>query len=284
MKNFIKHKEWVAGVFDRASDSYDRTGPKIFSYFGKGLVRFSKIRSGSQILDVACGSGAVLVPTSEVVGKHGFVTGIDISKRMVTRLESDLKQRGITNAKVILMDAEDLNFQEATFDVVLCGFALFFFPDLGSALKEFYRVLKPQSFLAVSTVERIEAPWGEGLMEIRKAYQDRLSSVPTLKTKDLNEEKEVTEALEAVGFIEVEHQIDSKQFYFRNEMEWWETQWSIFHRAFMERLDPDSLSEYKREVLDIVRKYNTSKGISSTIVARYSKSKKPPEHRSFIML
>jgi len=277
MTNLSDHKEWVAGVFDRASDSYDLTGPKIFTHFGKGLVAYSEIQSGSKILDAACGSGAVLIPASDAVGKNGSVIGIDISKGMVRRLGKDLEQRGISNAKTRVMDAEDLKFQDVTFDTVLCGFALFFFPDLTCALEEFYRVLKPQGCLAVSTIERIKTPWEDSLLEIRKLYQDRLVPVPAMKTRDLNEEKEVAEVLEAVGFVQVEHQTDSEQFYFRDEVEWWETQWSIFHRAFMERLDPDSLREYKRELLDIVRKFRSSKGIPSSILARYSKAKKPAD-------
>ena len=82
--------------------------------------------------------GAVLIPASEAVGMHGTVTGIDISKGMIKRLEKDLEQRGTSNAKINLMDAEDLRFQNATFDYVFCGFALFFFPNLRSALKEFF--------------------------------------------------------------------------------------------------------------------------------------------------
>jgi ubiquinone/menaquinone biosynthesis C-methylase UbiE len=270
------HKEWVAGVFDRASDSYDRTGPKFFTYFGKGLVEYSEIQSGSQILDVACGSGAVLIPASEIVGKHGSVIGIDISKGMISRLEDVLEQKRILNVKVDLMDAEDLKFPDVTFDAVLCGFALFFFPDLTRALDEFNRVLKPQGCIYVSTIARIETPWEDSLLEIRKSYQDRLAPVPAMKTKDLNQEKEVTEVLDAVGFENIEHQIDTKQLSFRDEVEWWETQWSIFHRAFMERLDPDSLREYQREVLDIVRESKSDKGIATTIFARYSSAKKPP--------
>ncbi len=57
----------------------------------------------------------------------------------------------MTNADVRLMDAEQLAFQDAFFDRVLCGFALFFFPDLDRALGEFYRVLKPGGYLAATT-------------------------------------------------------------------------------------------------------------------------------------
>lgn len=275
MTSVNEHKEWVAGVFDRASDSYAHTGPKIFTYFGKKFVEFSEISSGSRILDVACGRGAVLIPASEECGKSGDVIGIDLSKGMVSRLENDLKQSGISNVIIIVMDAEDLQFDDLTFDYVLCGFSLFFFPDLNRALKEFFRVLKPEGYLAVSTLDSIETPWGDSLFEIRKSYRDRLSNVPAMDTKDLNQEEEVTEELNAIGFVDIEHKIDSKQFLFRDEIEWWDTQWSIFHRAFMERLDPDSLRKYKGEVIDIVREGKTRNGIPSTISARYSKAKKP---------
>ena len=82
--------------------------------------------------------------------------------------------------------------------------------------------MKPQGYLAVSTLKSTRMPWGDRLLEIQKSYQDKLTPVPAMKTKDLNEEKDVTEELEAVGFVDIEHQIDSRKFYFRNETEWWQ--------------------------------------------------------------
>ncbi|NOQ96384.1 MAG: methyltransferase domain-containing protein [Desulfobacterales bacterium] len=270
-----EYKEWVTGVFDRSSDSYDHVGPRFFTYFGRGLVEFSEIRAGARLLDIACGRGAVLIPASEKIGKSGEVIGIDISSGMVTRLENDLKHLEISNATVIRMDAEDLQFQSLSFDYVLCGLALFFFPDLNVALNEFFRVLKPGAHLVVSTLEGAETPWRDSLLEVRKSYRERLASAPIMDTKDLDREEEVVEELEAVGFVEIEHMIDSYQFSFRDETEWWEAQWSIFHRAFMERLDSDSLKEYKREVTNIVRECKNDKGIQINYSVRYSRAKKP---------
>ena len=270
-----EYKDWVAGVFDRASASYDHVGPRFFTYFGKRLVEVSEIEVGSRILDVACGRGAVLIPASEKTGYSGEVIGIDISSGMVTRLDSDLKRLGITNSTVIVMDVENLRFHDLSFDYVICGLALFFFPNLDIALNECFRVLKPEGYLVTSTIERIETPWRESLLEVTKPYQEKLASAPTIDTKDLDGEEEVVEELEAVGFVEIEHNIDTHKFYFRDEMEWWEAQWSIFRRAFMERLDPDSLKEYKREAINIVREWKTYKGIPTTISVRYSRAKKP---------
>ena len=48
------------------------------------------------------------------------------------------------------MDAEHLTFSDSSFDFVLCGFSLQFFPHLVQALSEFRRVLKPGGQIVVT--------------------------------------------------------------------------------------------------------------------------------------
>jgi ubiquinone/menaquinone biosynthesis C-methylase UbiE len=50
-----------------------------------------------------------------------------------------------------LMDAEKLEFEDATFDVVFCGFAVWFLPDILRGMREMRRVLRPGGRLAFST-------------------------------------------------------------------------------------------------------------------------------------
>ena len=50
-----------------------------------------------------------------------------------------------------VMDAEHLDFPDASFDRVLCGFGIMFFPNQMRALGEFRRVMKSGGRLAVST-------------------------------------------------------------------------------------------------------------------------------------
>lgn len=49
---------------------------------------------------------------------------------MVERTAAEIKERGLRNADIRQMDAEDLEFPDASFDCVLCGFGLFFLPHL----------------------------------------------------------------------------------------------------------------------------------------------------------
>ena len=49
------HKQWLAGVFDRAAPSYDRVGDWYHDHFGSRLVQAAEIGPGCRVLDVACG-------------------------------------------------------------------------------------------------------------------------------------------------------------------------------------------------------------------------------------
>lgn len=75
--DMAQRKRQVAGLFDRASGTFDQVGPRFFSYFGRRLVEIAQIPSGSRVLDVATGRGALLFPAADSVGPHGQVTGID---------------------------------------------------------------------------------------------------------------------------------------------------------------------------------------------------------------
>src|SRR5215471_3575250 len=49
------------------------------------------------------------------------------------------------------MDAEHMNLPDASFDWVMCGFALWMFAEPARVLQEFYRVLKRGGRVALST-------------------------------------------------------------------------------------------------------------------------------------
>ncbi len=172
------------------------------------------------------------------------------------------------------MDAEDLQFDDQSFDAAFCGLALFFFPDLGVALRECKRVLKSGGYFYFSTFAGFEVPGQDKLVEIRKSYQEKLLPAPTAETKAMDQEEEIEKELEAVGFAGLEHIIDIYQFYLQDENEWWDLQWSTFLRSFLERLDPQSLVEFKGAVFNIIREWKTEKGFPMTYSVRYSKAKK----------
>ena len=149
IKDPSSRKAEVRTQFNAVAADYD-AGPGAFAHFGRRLVDVAAIASGNRVLDVASGRGAVLFPAAEMVGASGDVIGIDLAEEMVRATNEDAARLGL-RVRVQLMDAEHLDFPDAAFDRVLCGFGIMFFPNQERALREFHRVLDPGGQPAVST-------------------------------------------------------------------------------------------------------------------------------------
>ena len=124
-KTVDKRKESLR-VFNQAATIYDRVGPPIFSYFGQFLVDLADLHLGDEVLDVAAGRGALLFPIATKVGPTGHVAAIDFSPDMVRETAKDIENRKLSHAEIRQMDAEQMSLPDASFDWVMCGFALNF--------------------------------------------------------------------------------------------------------------------------------------------------------------
>jgi len=146
----IINKQMIEQIFDEAATLYDRVGPSTFSQFGQRLVDLVPLVPGMRLLDIATGTGAVLLPAARRVGAQGRVTGIDLSCAILHEAEQAVSANGLTNVELCKMDAEHLDFPDQAFDVVTCALSLFLFPDVDAALSVMYRVCKPGGYVAVS--------------------------------------------------------------------------------------------------------------------------------------
>jgi SAM-dependent methyltransferase len=91
------------------------------------------------VLDVACGPGNLSARLARLVLPGGAVVGIDLAMGMIELARAV----GMPNARFEVMDMEQLAFGDASFDGAVCGHGLQFSGDLGQALREVHRVLKP---------------------------------------------------------------------------------------------------------------------------------------------
>jgi len=107
------------------------------------LLGFLPERSG-RILDVACGLGATSRHLSRLFGPEN-VTGINISdKQIATCFET------APGCEFLVMDATQLDFEDESFDNILCVEAAFHFKTRARFLREALRVLKPGGRLILS--------------------------------------------------------------------------------------------------------------------------------------
>ena len=124
---------------------YDK--PKLRDFLSKFVPSFG-ILSGQAVLDVGTGTGILIPFLLEAVGSKGHVTAIDYALSMVEICKT--KYAHLPNVSVMLSSSEDLQFAEASFDVVTC-FGVF--PHLDNkkvALKQFHMVLKSKGKLIIA--------------------------------------------------------------------------------------------------------------------------------------
>jgi ubiquinone/menaquinone biosynthesis C-methylase UbiE len=250
-------KTRLAGVFDRASETYGQIGPRYFTYFGQQLVERAGPTAGMHVLDVACGRGAVLFPAAHAVGPTGSVVGIDLSEGMIKATNADISMRRLPHVIVQVMDAERLLFPDAAFDALTCGFALFFLSDR-AALAEFRRVVRRGGTLAISAWAPVDpsseeaARWGwyDDLVKVA------LPTAPTAPVSPVSPSvapmptpEDWAASVTQAGFDRVRVQQEAATFTYATPEEWWQERWSLAFRSALEALPPPALAAVQAEAL-----------------------------------
>ena len=250
-------KEEVAAVFGRAAETYDSVIP-FFAHFGSLLVEAAEVEPGEHVLDVAAGKGASALPALERVGPTGLVVAVDLSTEMVSLLQA-------AGLEAHVMDAESLDFADASFDVVLCGMSVMFFPDLVGAFREWRRVLRPGGRVAVSTFSGAN----EELSFLGDVLRPHLAKAgvspptpPTPPTHDLDV------SFKATGFGRIEHRDCEATFVLPDEDAWWRWIWSQGQRAMLERLPEDAVEQVRAECFARLLPHRRDQGYVLTQRAR----------------
>jgi SAM-dependent methyltransferase len=246
-------KAQTRAVFERVAPEYDLAGPGCFAHYGRRLVEVVGVEPGQRVLDVATGRGAVLFPAAERVGAAGTAIGIDLAEGMVRATGDEVRHRNLP-ASVRVMDAEQLDFPDASFDRVLCGFGVMFFPDLARALAECRRVLKPGGRLGVSTW-RIAQADDLGAVIAQLGLTDTGDDIAHFRDP-VNLER----PLVAAGFAEVCVRDDPTTFRFTGIGEYWETARSTGLRRWLDRLDAAQLDRARAALAERLQPFRQSDG------------------------
>lgn len=121
------------------------------------LVKSADIHQEENILDLACGTGAVLNEIVKTIDRNsikddkntkGILIGIDISRVALSIAKTSIRSR--VRSLLIEIDAENLGFRKSFFNKILCQFGLMFFPNALSVLKDLKEILAENGKLIVS--------------------------------------------------------------------------------------------------------------------------------------
>ena len=146
--------EKVTEVFDSVAGKYDLMNDLmslgIHRFWKKFTLMHTGLTEGMIALDVAGGTGDLAEALAKQVGKSGSVILTDINASMLSEGRNKLLDKGsFNNITLIQSNAEELPFEDNTFDCITIAFGLRNVTNKEEALKSMLNVLKPGGKLLV---------------------------------------------------------------------------------------------------------------------------------------
>lgn len=121
-----------------------------------GALDYSGAKSGEVCVDLGSGRGTDVMRLSEIVGKDGFVYGVDISDGMILKAKNTARQLGVTNVDFLQSPLEKLNLKDNTADLVISNCTINHADDKQQVWNEVFRILKRGGRFVVSDIYATE--------------------------------------------------------------------------------------------------------------------------------
>jgi demethylmenaquinone methyltransferase/2-methoxy-6-polyprenyl-1,4-benzoquinol methylase len=151
----------VRTVFDSVAPKYDVMNDLMSMGMHRAWKAYTllvaNVGPGSQVLDIAGGTGDLALAFARKVGSTGRVVHTDINESMLRTGRDRLLDAGVVLPTTVC-DAEKLPFADESFDVVSVAFGLRNMTHKDAALSEMNRVLKPRGKLLVLEFSRVAQP------------------------------------------------------------------------------------------------------------------------------
>jgi ubiquinone/menaquinone biosynthesis C-methylase UbiE len=130
-------KLWASGDYPSAMRVIAEVGPL--------AVQKAALRGDELVLDVACGNGNATIPAAKT---GATTTGLDLTPELLEAGRKAAAEAGVV-IDWVEGDAQDMPFDDASFDVVTSVFGCMFAPDQTRAAAEIGRVLRPGGRMVV---------------------------------------------------------------------------------------------------------------------------------------
>ncbi len=221
------------------------------------ILKSIKFEKGQRILDIATGSGLIAINAAEIVGNEGKVVGVDFSSMMLQQAQQKIDDLKLENIELIQADAEYIDFDNESFDIITCSCAIVYFRDIFKALQNWYRWLKKGGVIVFScgSEKSYAAP-----IIIKAAAKHGISLL------NINEPTGTPEKcqnlMQAAGFQDIE--IKSKQFGFYRTLDTakqWDGTWFNPHKNPLLEVSTEKMKELKADFQKLIELNQTEQGV-----------------------
>ena len=230
-------------TFDAASVGYDNPALRFFVRAAGQLADRMAFAGHENVLDVACGTGNVSLACAARL-EQGRVTGVDLSQGMLSQARAKAVALQLDNLSFQCADLEALDLGEQAFDGAVCGFGLFFMPDMDAALKTIARHVRSGGAIGISSFTgALMEPMATAFIERMQTYG---LEIPPLSWRRLDEVGKHQAVYAAAGMDKVETQSVQVGYDLKGFDEWWDILWFSGFRAMLNQLSPDALAQFRQ--------------------------------------
>jgi ubiquinone/menaquinone biosynthesis C-methylase UbiE len=237
-------KQNIEVTFDGVSCRYDEN--LFFFIAAKKMTDFISAQNVNNILDLSTGTGVVAIEVA-TQHRHANIEAIDLSQGMLNRAKKKAEDLGISNIRFKKCDVEDIRYAESTFDVVTCGYALFFYPEMEAAYRAICKTIRPGGKFIFSSftdeafnpyaelfLNRLESDYG---IEAPSRLRERLKNkgqieelVSSYKCKDVN-----------IVYFPIRYPI--------SVCDWWSLLNNAGYKSLLNQLSSEQVQKFKEDHL-----------------------------------
>jgi len=128
----------------------------------------SLLKSGMQVLDVGCGTGAISKDIAKIIGPQGHITGIDNTGHFIESGKETYKE--VENLELIHTDLFNFNPAEK-FDLIVSARTIQWLSNPQEAVAKMKSMLKPGGWLSVLDYDHTALAWTpEPPLSMRRFY------------------------------------------------------------------------------------------------------------------
>jgi len=236
-------KQYIQTVFNQVSEVYDNND--FFSLSAKKMISLIQLdnKRGKKILDITTGTGIVALEAAKAFPEVDII-GLDLSDQMLLQAQSKADLMGIDNISFRQLDIEHLDYPKQSFDVISCGYGLFFLPDLEGSFKAIFNTLKDNGMFIFSTfTEEAFAPYNQLFLERLKRFN---VEPPELSWKLLQSNEAIEKLCRqcAVKNLEIVPYPIAYQITIET---WWQLLNSAGYKGLLNQLPDESFDEFKKQ-------------------------------------
>jgi SAM-dependent methyltransferase len=173
------------------------------------MLEEARLEPGQRVLDVGSGSGDMALLAAQAVGASGFVLAMDVSRDRMAGLAARIAALAPPPTLAILESpAEELTLEPGSFDVALARNCVMYFRDLGRALLNVRRALRPGGRFVASVYGPLAS---EPFHRIPIEAVERRQALPEQPPEYVRAFRvgadDVRTALARAGFVDVETRV-----------------------------------------------------------------------------